>query len=82
MQKLTVKNFLTLHDIMLDVNHINLIIGPQAQGKSLLAKLVYYFEALWRDYHDMLTAEEPIEAPFETFESGIKENFNETSRNY
>ena len=50
MQTLTVKNFLTLPDITLEVNKINLIIGPNAQGKSLLAKLVYYFKTFSGKY--------------------------------
>ncbi|OQX72030.1 MAG: hypothetical protein B6D62_00280 [Candidatus Cloacimonas sp. 4484_275] len=44
MEKLIVKNFLVLKDIELEVNKINILIGEQAEGKSLIAKLVYFFE--------------------------------------
>jgi predicted ATPase len=43
MEKLIVKNFLTVQDIELDIKKINVIIGRQAEGKSILAKLVYFF---------------------------------------
>ncbi|MCF7918295.1 MAG: ATP-binding protein [Candidatus Cloacimonetes bacterium] len=41
--KLTVDNFISIKRAELELNNITLIIGEQAEGKSLLAKLVYYF---------------------------------------
>jgi hypothetical protein len=41
--KLTVENFISIKKAELELNNITLIIGEQAEGKSLLAKLVYYF---------------------------------------
>jgi len=46
METLIVKNFLTLKDINFKVNSINILIGPQAEGKSLIAKLVYFFKII------------------------------------
>jgi len=43
MENLKVKNFLALKDAYFDVKKINIIIGPQANGKSILAKLIYFF---------------------------------------
>lgn len=70
MQTLTVKNFLTLPDITLEVNKINLIIGPNAQGKSLLAKLVYYFKTFRGNYFQACKTGED-------FDSDIKNLFTE-----
>jgi SpoVK/Ycf46/Vps4 family AAA+-type ATPase len=54
MQKLTVKNFLTLKDIQIDIPKINIIVGPQAEGKSLIAKLIYFFKTFVRDYRNAI----------------------------
>jgi AAA15 family ATPase/GTPase len=43
MEKLLVSNFLTIKEAEFDVGRINVIIGPQASGKSILAKLLYFF---------------------------------------
>lgn len=48
--KLKVKNFGVLKDIDININDFTIIIGSQAQGKSLLAKLVYFFNSL-EDIH-------------------------------
>jgi hypothetical protein len=58
MQQLTVKNFLTLKDISLDIPKINIIIGPQAEGKSLLAKLTYFFKTFVRDFRNAIVFKE------------------------
>lgn len=44
MEKIIIKNFLIFDDIEMELNKFNILIGPQASGKSLLAKLVYYFK--------------------------------------
>lgn len=43
MEKLQVNNFLVIKHAEFDVGRINLIIGSQANGKSVLAKLLYFF---------------------------------------
>lgn len=40
---LSVQNFLTLKNIHIDLNKYLILIGPQAEGKSLLVKLCYFF---------------------------------------
>ena len=42
-KKLIVKNFFTLKEIDIDLSQFNIFIGEQASGKSLLVKLIYYF---------------------------------------
>ena len=44
MEKIIIKNFLIFDDIEMELNKFNILIGPQASGKSLLAKLVYFFK--------------------------------------
>lgn len=42
MEQLNVENFLVIKKANFDIGNINVIIGPQANGKSLLAKLLYF----------------------------------------
>ncbi|MBK1990624.1 ATP-binding protein, partial [Sphaerospermopsis aphanizomenoides BCCUSP55] len=42
MEKLIVKNFLNIKYIEINLSKINIIIGQQASGKSVIAKLVYF----------------------------------------
>ncbi|MEL6441964.1 MAG: AAA family ATPase [Cyanobacteria bacterium J06621_8] len=44
MEKIEIKNFLGIKDITVEVKQINIFIGPQASGKSVIAKLLYYFK--------------------------------------
>ncbi len=46
-EKLIIKKFAGIDYIELDVNTINIIIGPQASGKSIIAKLLYYFKSFY-----------------------------------
>lgn len=43
MEKLIVENFLSIERAELEIGRFTVIIGPQASGKSVLAKLVYFF---------------------------------------
>jgi predicted ATP-dependent endonuclease of OLD family len=45
-ERLIVKNFLCLKDIDLEVKDFLILIGPQASGKSLCAKLLYFFRTI------------------------------------
>jgi predicted ATPase len=42
MERLKVKNFLIIKECDIDVGRLTLIIGPQASGKSIIAKLIYF----------------------------------------
>ncbi|PPD47222.1 MAG: hypothetical protein CTY16_07910 [Methylobacter sp.] len=58
MEKLVIDNFLAIEHAEIEIKKINLFIGPQAQGKSLISKLIYFFvgfpnslkEAAWKSY--------------------------------
>ncbi len=43
-EKLTVKNFAGIEELEIEVKRINIVIGPQASGKSVCAKLIFYFK--------------------------------------
>lgn len=54
MEKLTVKNFLNIKDIEFNLSKINIIIGQQASGKSVIAKLVYFFKYFFIKYRSSI----------------------------
>jgi AAA15 family ATPase/GTPase len=43
-EKLIVKNFAGIKDLEIEIKRINILIGPQASGKSICAKLLFYFK--------------------------------------
>lgn len=54
MQRIEVKNFGPLKDINLEIKDYMVFIGPQASGKSTLAKLIYFF---WKVESDIYRKE-------------------------
>lgn len=46
MKKLDIKKFLILNSIKIEYTDLLVIIGPQAQGKSIISKLLYFFESI------------------------------------
>lgn len=49
MQILEIKNFGPLKDVAITLNQFNIIIGPQASGKSTINKLIYFFVAIVKE---------------------------------
>ncbi|NEP62961.1 MAG: AAA family ATPase [Symploca sp. SIO2G7] len=43
MERLEIKDFVGIKDITIEIKQINILIGPQASGKSIVAKLLFYF---------------------------------------
>ncbi len=44
-EKLIIKNFAGIDHLEIELNKINILIGPQASGKSITAKLFFYFKS-------------------------------------
>lgn len=44
MEKIEIKDFVGIKDITIEIKQINILIGPQASGKSVIAKLLYFFK--------------------------------------
>jgi predicted ATPase len=45
-EKITIKNFAGLKYINMEFKKINILIGPQASGKSIIAKILFYFKGI------------------------------------
>jgi len=71
MQKITIKNFINIHDVEMEIKKLTVIIGPQAQGKSIISKLIFYFsdipKAIYRSMREGET--------FDQFHEALKEKF-------
>jgi len=48
-ERITIENFGGLKQISIPLNSINIFIGKQASGKSITAKLVYFFKGIFND---------------------------------
>lgn len=46
MEKLTIENFLSIEKASIELKKINIFIGPQAQGKSIIAKAINFFKEI------------------------------------
>ena len=55
MQKIIVDNFKQITHAELEVKDFLLLIGPQASGKSTIAKLIYFFRFLQQFYIDLFS---------------------------
>ena len=45
-EQLVIKNFFTLKDVYIGLGKYNVFIGEQASGKSLLIKLISFFNSM------------------------------------
>jgi predicted ATPase len=75
MPKLTVKDFLSIKHAEIEIKPLTVIIGPQAQGKSLITKLVYYFNLFFKDMRDALIEEIEFEEFYHKFTGKFSELF-------
>lgn len=71
MEKIVIKDFLIFKDIEMPINKFNILIGEQASGKSLLAKLVYFFKSIGRKIFESTSEGES----YEDFIISLNENF-------
>jgi hypothetical protein len=57
MEQIKIKAFAGIDDITVDLNKVNIFIGRQASGKSITAKLIYYFKGVTREFFDSAVSE-------------------------
>lgn len=57
MEQIKIKNFGGIEDLLIELNKVNLFIGRQASGKSITAKLIYFFKGITREFFDSALAE-------------------------
>jgi len=74
MTKITIKNIGALKDVSIDLNKVNVIIGPQSSGKSTIAKIVSYCQ--WAEKRFIL------DGKFEYEFSELFMNFHRIDKSY
>lgn len=78
-EKLIIKNFAGFEHIEFDFKPINIFIGPQAAGKSIVIKLAYYFKSLISNIYNVGLLGYTTESFIESEEKNFKEYFPESS---
>ena len=59
-EKLHIKNFAGLNEIDIELAQINILIGPQASGKSICAKLCFFFKEIFQELPLDVNSETPL----------------------
>ena len=76
MERLSVSNFLSIKEISIEIAPITIVIGPQASGKSVLAKLAYFFRSIFTDeLRQLIAAEKTINDLNEALRDKFVRNF-------
>lgn len=73
MRRLTVEEFSCIDSADLELRRLTVLVGPQASGKSVLAKLTYFFLSLLHEQYLLLEDAQT----FESFKDYIRERFRE-----
>ena len=79
MQKIEIKNFGPIKELKLDIKDFMLLIGPQASGKSTIAKTIFFFKSLNDDlvkfFMELLDKNESSNSPIRLFEKIVRQKF-------
>jgi predicted ATPase len=79
MQKIEIKNFGPIKELKLDIKDFMLFIGPQASGKSTIAKTIFFFKSLNDDlikfYMESLEKNESQQLSIRAFEKVVRQKF-------
>jgi AAA15 family ATPase/GTPase len=68
MRQITIHHFSCIENAVFNFNKLNIIIGPQASGKSVICKLSYFFVDILSHQNDFIGASKPL-ASFKEFVS-------------
>lgn len=52
MENLTIENFLVLSKVDIPIKKVNIVIGPQSVGKSIIAKVLYFIYSIPNEIRD------------------------------
>lgn len=78
MATLSISNFLSIKKASIELRRINVFIGPQAQGKSIISKLIYFFKEFPAEVIDGAYQDKDKRQ----FDSGMKSKFEKIFPSY
>jgi AAA15 family ATPase/GTPase len=76
-ERLEVTNFLVLKDVKFDVKRFTVVMGEQATGKSLLAKLLYFFRSGLQDFYKKTICGESLARSSDACLKKLKNDLND-----
>lgn len=82
MEQIEIKGFLTIEHAVFEIKKINILIGTQAQGKSVIAKLVYFFRDFFPNYIKFVEKSVDKAEKKRGFDKGILEQFEQIFPRY
>lgn len=74
-ERITIKGFAGLDSVCIDLARITALIGPQASGKSVTAKLLYFFRNIWRDLFFSLEIDKDVDSRKDAVKQTFKRYF-------
>lgn len=80
MELLKITNFLCIEHAEIEIKKINLFIGEQAQGKSVIAKLIYFFKSYPQTIFELLYSS--YEYQKEDFNRNMRDTFEKIFPKY
>jgi predicted ATPase len=75
-ERLIIRHFASITELDIEIKKINIIIGPQASGKSICMKLLLYFKSFARDLVDIIRSEGTITDCVQVYENKFLESFS------
>jgi AAA15 family ATPase/GTPase len=75
-ERLIIHNFAGITELDIEIKRINIIIGPQASGKSICVKLLVYFKSFARDLVDTINAGGTFQDCVQVYEDKFEESFH------
>lgn len=74
MAKIIIKNLGPIEDIELEIKNINILFGPQASGKSIISRAIYFFENYIDNFIESIIMSDK-ETSSKEYEGQLLENF-------
>lgn len=75
MENLTIENFLVLSKVDIPIKKVNIVIGPQSVGKSIIAKVLYFIYSIPNEIRDGIFEGSQEKEIFEKLTDSFKKIF-------
>ncbi|SDH58115.1 AAA family ATPase [Myroides phaeus] len=80
-ETIDIKNFAGIDNLYLEVKPVNILIGPQGVGKSVVVKLLYFFKGIVNDAVERIETTDQVSFIKESVQNKFKKIFDKSSFN-